>query len=168
MTRTRDVATQGGLVLVASQTIGSAVASVTVSNAFSATYDNYRVIVNGGVGTTPTTLALRLGATTSGYNQSYSSTNFSGTATPDGSSNQANFSRVGYADTTIVSADFELQNPFTAKYTILHAKYVDSRTTGGSGFVGGSLNNTTSYTDFTLTVSGTLTGGTIRIYGVRN
>jgi hypothetical protein len=34
---------------------------------------------------------------------------------------------------------------------------------------GGFLNNTTSYTAFTFTPSsGTLTGGTIRVYGYRN
>jgi len=39
-----------GLTLVKSQTIGSAVSSVEVTGAFSATYDNYKVIVIGGVG----------------------------------------------------------------------------------------------------------------------
>ena len=34
-----------GLVLVKSQTIGTGVASVTISDAFSTTYDNYRITI---------------------------------------------------------------------------------------------------------------------------
>jgi hypothetical protein len=56
-----------GLVLISTTTIGTTVASVTVSGAFSATYDNYKIIVSGGVGSTNITLRLKLGSTTTGY-----------------------------------------------------------------------------------------------------
>jgi hypothetical protein len=39
----------------------------------------------------------------------------------------------------------------------------------GIGTVSGMLNNTTSYTAFTITPSsGTMTGGTVRVYGYAN
>ena len=44
MTRARDVATQGGLVLISS-TDFSAVASMSINNAFSSTYQNYKVLI---------------------------------------------------------------------------------------------------------------------------
>ena len=40
-----------GLVLIKTETIGTTVSSVTVTSAFSATYDNYKIIVAGGSGT---------------------------------------------------------------------------------------------------------------------
>ena len=45
-------ANPGGLDLVKTQTIGSAVSTVTVSDVFSATYDNYLITINGGSGST--------------------------------------------------------------------------------------------------------------------
>ena len=36
----------GGLVYISGTTVGTGVSSVTVSSAFSSTYDNYRVIIN--------------------------------------------------------------------------------------------------------------------------
>jgi restriction endonuclease S subunit len=62
-----------------------------------------------------------------------------------------------------------LQNPFNAKYTTISNAFTYSDSAEGSGYLEGMLANTTSYTGFTFnTVSGaTLTGGTIRIYGLK-
>jgi hypothetical protein len=40
----------GGLTLISTTTIGTTVSSITVSGAFSATYDNYKIVVSGGTG----------------------------------------------------------------------------------------------------------------------
>ena len=56
-----------GLVYIKQQTIGNLVPSVTVTDAFSADYDNYRVIVTGGVGSAAQAINLRLGASATGY-----------------------------------------------------------------------------------------------------
>ena len=45
MTRTRDIATQGGLVLL-NNTSFSAVSSVSISNVFDSTYSNYRIAIS--------------------------------------------------------------------------------------------------------------------------
>jgi hypothetical protein len=60
-------ATNGTIAANGQVTIGSAVSSVTVNGAFSSTYDNYRIIISGGVGSTANNIGFTLGATTTGY-----------------------------------------------------------------------------------------------------
>jgi hypothetical protein len=159
-----------GLWLVKTQTIGTTVATVVVADAFSADYDAYKIIISGGVGsTTAALLACELGATTTGYYWGHQYRTYAGATNGNQGSNAANFSRVGIAGTNSLTASFELVNPFLAKNTIIHYSFVDPRTTGEAGAGGGFLNDTTSYTGFTIIPStGTLTGGTIRVYGYRN
>jgi hypothetical protein len=158
-----------GLWLVKSQTVGTTVASVTVTGAFSADYDNYRIIYSGGVGSAAVTnLALTLGASTTGY---YSSTFFAGvgsaTVSNAGVNNGAAWTYGGLSTTTSTSMDFDLMNPFLARTTVFaNGTYTDTATFGTTN---GVHSVATSYTDFTVTPgSGTLTGGTIRVYGYRN
>ena len=159
-----------GLTLVKEQTIGSGVASVNVTSAFSSTYDNYKIIVSGGVGSADAGLNLKLGATTTGYYQfnivgQYSS----GTVSGGNGSNVANFPLAGIASTASISGDFDLQNPNVAKNTHYKSMNAQSNAAGNTFIISGYLANTTQYTDFTLTpASGTLTGGTIRVYGYQN
>ena len=52
------------LVLISSTTIGTTVSSVTVSSAFSSTYDAYKIVLTGGVGSaSDSAIALKLGST---------------------------------------------------------------------------------------------------------
>ena len=55
-----------GLWLVKTQTVGTGVSSVTVTGAFSSTYDNYFVTYTGGTGSTQTPLRIQMGSTTTG------------------------------------------------------------------------------------------------------
>ena len=155
-----------GLVLIKTQVIGSAVSSVAVTSVFSTTYDTYKVVINGGVGSTNQNLDLKLGSTTTGYYQSGYNTTYAGTITGQGSANAASFGGVGVYNTNIITFNCEILNPFTAEETLINAFRIDPTTTGGTQMVNGYLNNQTSYTDFTLTpASGTITGGTIFVYG---
>jgi hypothetical protein len=158
----------GGLTLVKTQTIGSAVSTVTVTDAFSATYDNYLVTVNGGVASTNVDLNIQLGSTTTGYYGFlvFGSSN-SSTVNGEANSNLSLWKYLGSGDTNILSGNAIIQNPFLAKYTLMMSHSSRSNATYYS-FSGG-LQNTTSYTAFTITPSsGTLTGGTIRVYGYAN
>jgi len=57
----------------------------------------------------------------------------------------------------------EIQSPFLADQTFVQVAYVNT-TNGGDGY--GYLNDTTSHTSITFTTtSGTITGGTIDVYG---
>ena len=160
----------GGLTLISTTTIGSAVSSVTVSNAFSATYDNYKIQVVGGTSSANANLLLQLGATTTGYYAGYSRVIYSsGTASLIGDNNTANWTRAGATNTNGMGMNVDLLGPNLAKNTIFHGIYADPATGSNGGPFGGFLNNTTVYTAFTIIAStGTLTGGEIRVYGYQN
>jgi hypothetical protein len=159
-------AAASGLTLVSATTIGSTVASVTVSSAFSATYDTYYVTISGGVASTGCDLGLHLGATTSGYKVQLMYATYGSSLVGAGGSAAASFSYAGIGNTSTLNMGVVLQNPFLAKPTQQTGFYASS---GAFGPSGGYLDNTTSYTAFTVTPgSGTLTGGTIRVYGYQN
>ena len=163
----QSVGVAPGLVLIKTQTIGTTVASVAVTSAFSSTYDNYKIQINGGVGTADTELQLQLGATTTGYYSSLNYGTYAG-ATPvnANTSNGANFTYAGNVDTGMISANLELLAPNLAKKTSISGTFARMTTGGIAGPYNGFLNNTTQYTDFTIfPQTGTLTGGTIYVYG---
>jgi hypothetical protein len=159
-----------GLTLVKTQTIGSAVSSVTVTDAFSTTYDNYQIFISGGAASAAANLGLQLGSTTTGYYAGGVVIRFD----TDGqtaltNNNAASFTRAGVASTTTIGFNVCLQDPFLSEYTKIASQYVSMATDGQGGYFAGFLNNTTSYTAFTITPNtGTLTGGTIRVYGYQN
>jgi len=159
-----------GFSLISTTTIGSAVSSVTVSSAFSSTYDNYLILLDGGVASTNIEIQLQLGATTSGYKASHiymttDSTTITGSSTNAGS----NFPVAGYGSVNTLNARINLFGPNAAKYTNMHFQAVRSVDAGRNAVGQGLLANTTQYTAFTLLAStGTMTGGTIRVYGYKN
>ena len=159
-----------GLTLIKTQTIGTTVSSVTVTDAFSSTYENYKITISGGVGSaTDCNLSLSLGATATGYYYGLAGTNYGGGANTIGGSNQTAFNFYGAGSTNTLHMNCDIFQPNLAKNTIATA-YVGILVTGGAGnFLGGFLNNSTQYTAFTVTPStGTITGGTIRVYGYQN
>jgi hypothetical protein len=157
-----------GLVYIKSQTIGSGVSSVTVSSAFSADYDNYRIVVNNGVNSTNAVMQLALGSSTTAYYEILNYAGYSSATTPlsAGSNNAALFNYVGYCTASSLSASFDLINVFAAKNTQYHAAAWCALTAAGSS--SGVHQVASSFTAFTLSPgSGTFTGGTITVYGYR-
>lgn len=159
-----------GLVLISSTTIPSAVSSVTVSNAFSATYDNYYITVTGGVGSATGYFNMQLGSTATGYYRVNILAPYStGTVSSFASSNATSWLAVFPFTTNSIAGFVDLQNPFNAKNTHFFTRGSQSATTGEINLNSGYLADTLSYTAFTLTTStGTVTGGTIKVYGIRN
>ena len=155
------------LVLISATTIGTTVASVTVSGAFSATYDAYKILITGGAGSAQTGLGFKLGASVTGYYQAQAGINYStGTVTGRANSNDSSWTRAGAGNSSGLSLIMDINNPFLAKYTYFScAVAYNDEGAQTNGFHGVA----TSYTDFTITPStGTLTGGTIRVYGYTN
>jgi hypothetical protein len=105
-----------GLVYVTSATIGTAVSSVAVANAFSATYDNYKIVAHGGIGNTFQAISMTLTGAATSYYQILASGNYIGSV---------------------------------------------------AGTIAGYHAQTTAYTGFTIATAGTMTGGTITVYGYR-
>jgi hypothetical protein len=167
MTRARDVASQGGLVLLSTTTIGSAVSSVTVNNAFSATYENYQILISDGVGSTNSMpISFRLtGITNSNYGNLIYSNFASGSVISLGISNTANISYAGLANTSSINMQLQINSPFLPKFKLVSTSFIDANNSGRGTY---QINSTTSSSGFTLTPNGgTLTGGTIKVYGYK-
>jgi len=155
-----------GLWLVKSQAVGSGVSSVTVTGAFSADYENYKIIYNGGVGSTIHNMRLQLGSATTSY-YGFGGYGTFGAATPLGinDNNAASFRYVGGGDSSGASLSAELRSPYLSAATYISA---DLNTGTSFGYYSGRYFPTTSFTTFTMSPdSGTLTGGTIYVYGYR-
>jgi hypothetical protein len=154
-----------GLRLVKKQTIGTGVASVVVTGAFSATYENYKIVVSGGVMSLANNIQMVLGSTTSNYKNQIFGFAYGNGVEGFGSSSGSSFNRVGLGDTNTLVAGFDLFMPFLSKQTIMDGMGVN---TGGAYRYCGIQTDATSFTGFTLSGlggSGTFTGGTIYVYG---
>ena len=160
-----------GLVYVKSQTIGSGVTSVTVTDAFSATYDNYKIIVQGGVCSTETSFSLQMGSTTTGYNYAITYQQYNSTAVSGASSSGAAAAWIegGRCSTAGINMNVEVFQPFLNLRTGYRSQSIDMKPTDGYIVTGGGvLNDTNSYTSFLVKPNaGTITGGTITVYGYR-
>ena len=152
-----------GLELVKTQTVGTAVSSVTVSDAFSATYDAYKIIWTNGTQSVDTNLTMSIGSATSNYYLVMIYGPWNSTAVLNaGNNNSTLFSWAGGNG----NASIEVINPFLTKPTEMQARIRYSTVYGNSVAL---LTDTNSHSSFTLTpASGTMTGGTIRVYGYRN
>jgi hypothetical protein len=153
-----------GLRLIKTQTILSAVASVNVTSAFSTTYDAYKIVISGGVASASPNLALKLGASTTNYLNSLWLITYSTGATGAAAESAGSaITWAGSGTTSSVNMSIDLVNPFLVKPTTYFAPYNGATQ---AGYTSGLHNSATSFTDFTITPStGTLTGGTIAVYG---
>jgi hypothetical protein len=163
-------ASGSGLTFISSTTIGSAVSAVTVSSAFSSTYANYLITVELDTASTASQLYMTLGSTATGYyGNNIRLTPNSATVTGFAQSNVTSMLSFFYSTDGGYLEAF-LSNPNKAKKTGLFFKGTSFDQTATAGtynpyFVA----DTTQYTAFTLTTgSGTITGGTIRVYGYQN
>lgn len=161
----------GGLTLVKAQTIGSAVSSVTVTDAFSATYDNYLITANGGAGSQNSGGTLILGSTTTGYYYGANYCSYVGSGGVYSGANTTSIEECFYISPNSINCQIVVKNPNLAKNTLFNWQVSGAATSSIALNVngGGYLANTTQYTAFTLSmVAGTMTGGTIRVYGYAN
>jgi len=154
-----------GLTYISTTTIGTTVSSVVVSGAFSADYDNYLIKITGGVLSATSDLRLQLGSTVTGYKTQLLFGSYNNTSSAEGLTTSTAFRYCGNGDTTGFDAHADLMSPFLAK----HTKFLSSQfANGDAGPSFGIMQNTTSYTAFTILPStGTMTGGTITLYGYR-
>jgi hypothetical protein len=164
-------ANPGGLDLIKTQTIGSAVSSVTVTDAFSSTYENYRVVVTGvAYSSNGTASYLKLNNSTGSTYYGNMVYNVPGTSAIAGvsainGSNLGFFSATG-SSTGTVDFDATVSLPFAAATANCVGNY------GGRNYNGqfsGHDSNAASSTGFIIAPgAGTITGGTIRVYGYVN
>jgi hypothetical protein len=158
-----------GLVLVNTTTIGSGVTSVTVSDCFSSTYDNYRIVASGGAASATSDAFFYLGNETSNnyhlaiaYN-GYPSTSLTSVL----SGSRANSGTCMAYSANGYNLDMTIFNPNVASRTSWVFQSATIATPGNRWSGGGFLNTATQHTSITFITQGghTLTGGNIRVYG---
>jgi hypothetical protein len=157
-----------GLTLIKKQTVGTGVSSVNITAAFSATYDNYLVIYTGGTGNN-NYISLRIGnvATANYYNtaQSYSYSNSA--PTQAGQAATTAHSNINYMTASGGAVRCEIMQPFLSTFTYMSTLGIEATAAAGGGVYErkGMLSTTASYTSFDIISNGTMTGGTIYVYG---
>jgi hypothetical protein len=156
-----------GLVLVKSQTIGSGVSSVTVTGAFSSTFENYRVVywvtssVNQNI---EMTISGETSAT--GYDSKlFYSAIYVASGWTSAIRAASDAWNVGYTNANVTaSGSIEMYRPYAnlrARFSSQFSSYVAGVANGGTVATSG-----TQSTGFTLAPgTGTFTGGQIRVYG---
>jgi hypothetical protein len=155
-----------GLTLVKTQTIGSAVSSVTVSSAFSSTYDNYRIAITGGSASgSGNEFYLTFGSAATNYKYTQLISGYSGTLLTFGNASATNIQAFRVSANT-QNTYIDVMGPNLTKITAVTGV---SPANGQFHAVYAVLDDTTAYTAFTLTMAaGTMTGGEIRVYGYQN
>lgn len=158
-----------GLQLIKTQEIGTGVSSVTVTDAFSATYDNYKIVVTGGSPSANCLYSMQIGGVTSGYTYQfiYSTYGSTGLASSGSNGGGASYLYLGAGTASNgTSIDVNIGSPFLSKITTFNNFYTEMNAGGISGSCTGFLNTTASYTSFSIFPNvGTMTGGTIAVYG---
>jgi hypothetical protein len=112
---------------------------------------------------------MQLGSTATNYKHAIGYIAYTtGNPTSYSSSNgTTRFLDIGGFSTSSLNLNVELHSPFASRQTMMVTQY--AQTDVGSVWGAGAQQSTTSFADFTLTTgAGTLTGGTIRIYGYNN
>jgi len=161
-----------GLWLVKSQTIGSGVSSVTLTSCFSSDYDNYLISWSG---VTCSAAGVFVGATCVGstptasgwYGNTYYVANGALAGLSAANDSNTAFFAMGSTSTTYTnSGQCALQSPYLASET--RSQYTNADNNYWR-FGAAQLANTTQYDGLKFyPLSGTMTGGTIRVYGYRN
>jgi len=158
-----------GLWLVKSQAVGTGVSSVTVTGAFSADYDNYKIVISGGVTGTAGSITFQLNNSTGATYGFFGSFGSYGTATLNAyaSVGLTSWTDIGIGGTAGWMTTIDLMSPFATKPT-LGTTWSTSTATAYNFAIRDTA--AVSNTGFTMTGLGgnTLTGGTIRVYGIRN
>jgi hypothetical protein len=164
-------ASAAGLVRIGSASLSGS--STNITSVFSTTYKNYRVVVDNAVCTDRGEMRFRIGANVStGIYYSAGSSRISNATSANTNNNGGTAISFGNWEATIksVGLTIELQNPFEALTTNMQAVFGGGSTSSlFGGFVGGLVNDTTSYTGFTLfPEAGTFSSGTVTVYGYAN
>lgn len=159
-----------GLVLVKTQTIGSGVSSVTVTDAFSATFDNYRILMAPDDASSNVNLWMYFGTATSDYYSALDGHRWSNTTVTDAVTGDTKGFLGAVGTSGAGSTAVDVFNPYLSQQTFWQGQNVFASTSAGwTVTISAMVNNSTSYTSFTVfPASGTLTGGTIRVYGYNN
>jgi hypothetical protein len=152
----------GGLTRVTGGALSGA--TVLFSNAFSSTYDAYRIVVSNFTNTANAYVYMTLGSAATNY------VNFQSAVTPAGAFSNTFGGQgttrwvVAFTTTTDSGFSFDVINPNLAKRTTISGGLLVNGSTEAGTMVG-TLNDTTQYTSFTLTANSGNFTGTVNVFG---
>lgn len=161
-----------GLWLVKTQTVGTAVSSQNVTACFSSDYANYMIAWSGIDTTADSYLGIKLLVSTTVNASNWQGNTFYVGSGAAGGLTNANvtasaYGEIGNVTNTYTNAGMcQLQAPQLASYSHVQAYATDNSYFRLASYV---LLNNTQYDGVQLFPgSGTMTGGTIRVYGYKN
>lgn len=159
--------TLSGLAKISTTAVGSGVSTISVSNCFSATYTNYRIVISELTGSTTNQLRMKFaGLTGSNYNsREWNVTSTTGTAAGDTSATQW---VIGYMDTGSANAvSVDVYAPAVTGNRIGFTSLSNGR--DRVQIFAGQYAANGDTTGFTIdTNTGTFSGGEIRVYGYKD
>jgi hypothetical protein len=160
---------KAGMVLL-NTTSFSGVASQSINDVFSTTYDNYLIVFD--IVSNPSTLAnlnfrLRVSSTdASGANYNYITSNKTGSSNPAATSSSQTSINMALVNDTYPNPGFlYLFSPFIARPTGLISRQTSTYSTVYSRIVEGHHTLSTSYTGYTLTIDAGTISGKVSTYG---
>ena len=161
-----------GMWKIAVQTVGSAVASVTVSSVFTSDYNNYKIIYEGGISSASAVLFRLQLSTITGANYYSSGMQQTATSATVVTTNAAASTvwTLGYTGNQFMRYEIDLANTNAVgagkTANVKYACYDTSNSYGGTS--SHQLISTAGATGFVLSpASGTITGGSIYVYGYK-
>ena len=170
-------ASASGMTLISSTSLNTSTTSVSVNSCFSATYDNYLVMIGGMIksaSTASNTLRLRVATVDSSVSYYWAgpATNFStGVVTGESGDNTTSFRlapKIASTSTATASGIIWLSSPALATNTGFSNSGVASTDTN-SYIYNGYHGVATAYDGFSiLSAGGNFTGGTVKVYGLAN
>jgi hypothetical protein len=167
------VGSDAGLIHI-KQESGSAVSAISVNDCFSAEFESYEIIFNGLGNQSSANIQLRLrvgGTDLTANDYNFQQLNANSTSVAAGRISNTSSAQLGVINTTQGTCKTLLANPFKTTVT----NYQANSSSLPSGTIttptillhSGNINNTNSYTGFTLfPSSGTMTG-VIDVYGYK-
>ena len=159
------------LVLITSGTF-TTVSEASVTACFTATYANYLIMINGSLFDGDTYLLFGTGGTVSTATNTFSAIqgyNGGTFGTTDNSSAVKGFAARSFTEGTITLNVFSPQLGAITRYTTQYAGKNSTSRNMGTG--GGTVNDTTAYTDFSIRSDGHPTGSitfAYKVYGYLN
>jgi hypothetical protein len=159
-----------GLTLI-NTTSFSGVTSQSINNVFSATYDNYRVVLSSGSNSNTANIDFRFrvsGAdnSTSNYFMQRSIVNQTGSASASSNNGTTSFTlSSNTAGVPLVSHSMDILTPFANNFTHIFGSGFSDVSGFGTRFYGGAFNGSTSFTGFSLINSSGNFSGTVTVYG---
>ena len=169
-----------GLSLISNNTIGAGGGEIDITNQFSSSFVNYKVIGSGiNMATDNVQLRMRMlkesddsQENASQYNYSIVGQRGAGNAVDDGAVNAAEYVIISNSANTGQSINFEINiyKPFVSGHYTSFTHICGGRRSGGDGHMtsgGGYLNLTTQYSGIKFYFSsGTISAGNIIVFGI--